>query len=335
MIDFDGARVLITGGTGSLGHALTAHILNQNPRRLIIFSRDEQKQDEMRRLFSGHENADALRFFVGDVRDVDRLKLAMHGLDSSMASQPLGVVIHAAALKIIPSCEYNPFEAVLTNIVGSQNVVRAAIDCGVSYVLGVSTDKAVSPVNLYGATKLCMERIFLAANALAAGRTKFSCVRYGNVAGSRGSVIPLFKRLAAAGQPLPVTDLEMTRFSITMPQAVDLVCRAIHGLRGRGGEIYIPRLPSFRMRDLITAVYPVPLSSGKRITELVGVRPGEKIHETLITADEMRNVRLADTRLMVVDPAYSSPHPTLPAYSSDTNDQWLTVDELREIVRKL
>jgi len=261
--------VLITGGTGSLGHALVKEILNRWPsvRRLVVFSRDELKQHEMREIFP-EENFPSLRFFLGDVRDRQRLLRAFNRVD---------VVIHAAALKQVPAAEYNPMEFIRTNVIGAENVVEAAIDADVKTIVALSTDKAAAPVNLYGATKLCSDKLFVAAKRYAGSDLKCVVVRYGNVMGSRGSVIPLFVERAPSGV-LPITHPDMTRFNITLKEGVDLVLWAIE--HARGGEIVVPKIPSFRVTDLAEAVGP-----GCK-QEVVGLRPGEKIHEEMITATD-------------------------------------------------
>ncbi|MGH3050189.1 MAG: UDP-N-acetylglucosamine 4,6-dehydratase (inverting) [Gaiellaceae bacterium] len=315
----DGKTILVTGGTGSFGHAFVETVLaSHDPRRLIVFSRDELKQHDMRRAFTDSR----LRFFLGDVRDADRLRRAFDGVD---------VVVHAAALKQVPACEYNPFEAVKTNIVGSQNIVDAAIDCGVERVLALSTDKAVNPVNLYGATKLCAEKIFVQGNAYASGKTtRFSCVRYGNVVGSRGSVIPIFLEQRKTGK-ITVTDPRMTRFWLTLEQGVDFVLGAIQAMHG--GEVFVPRIPSMSVTDLARAVAP-----GCEI-EVTGIRPGEKLHECLISSDEARHAVMLD-EMFVIKPEHqwwgetnwkdAEPLPPDFEFSSDTNDRWLTeLDVLR------
>jgi UDP-N-acetylglucosamine 4,6-dehydratase (inverting) len=315
----DGKTILVTGGTGSFGKAFVETVLDRyDPRRLIVFSRDELKQHEMQRSFSDPR----LRFFLGDVRDVDRLRRAFQDVD---------VVVHAAALKQVPACEYNPSEAVKTNIQGSQNIVDAAIDCGVERVLALSTDKAVNPVNLYGATKLCAEKIFVQGNAYAGGKdTRLACVRYGNVVGSRGSVIPIFEEQRKTGK-VTVTDERMTRFWLTLPQGVDIVLKGIEQMHG--GEVFIPRIPSMSVVDLAKAVAP-----GCEI-EFTGIRPGEKLHECLISSDEARHtVKLDD--MFVIKPEHQwwgetnwkngEPLPAGFEFSSDTNDRWLTeLDALR------
>ncbi len=321
----NGASILVTGATGSFGKAFIRNALdNLDPARLVIFSRDELKQYEVRELF--HDDA-RLRWFVGDVRDRDRLTRAMHGVD---------FVVHAAALKQVDTAEYNPFEYVRTNIIGSQHVVEASIDAGVKKVVALSTDKASSPINLYGATKLASDKLFISGNHYAAGyETRFSVVRYGNVMGSRGSVIPFFKRLAAAGESLPITDRRMTRFWITLPHAVDFVVDSFDQMVG--GELYVPRIPSIKVTDLAEAVAPgAP-------THEIGVRPGEKLHEEMIALDDARRTLRLKDRFVVqpviaewgyVPPAEGEPAPDGFAYQSDTNEQWLSVEEMRDMIAR-
>src|SRR5579859_4483563 len=276
--------VLLTGGTGSFGRKFTQLMLEKyHPRKLIIFSRDELKQHEMRT--SGFDHP-SLRYFIGDVRDGDRLRRAMNGVD---------VVVHAAALKQVPACEYNPIEAVLTNVMGARNVIEAALDAEVGRVLAISTDKACSPVNLYGATKLVSEKLFVQANAYSgAGPTRFSCLRYGNVVGSRGSVIPLFKEQVKTGR-VTVTDPRMTRFWLTLEQGVKFVTRSIEGMHG--GEVFIPKIPSMSILDLVAALAPH--------CDIVntGIRPGEKLHEALIGEDESSRAIDLDG-MYVIKPAH-------------------------------
>ncbi|MFQ5458408.1 MAG: UDP-N-acetylglucosamine 4,6-dehydratase (inverting) [Myxococcota bacterium] len=313
--------ILLTGGTGSFGRAFTRRLVGDHAfRALRIFSRDELKQSEMRKAIGDPR----LRFLLGDVRDRERLYRAMSGVD---------IVIHAAALKQIPAAEYNPFEAVKTNILGAQNIIDAAIDSGVEKVVALSTDKAVNPVNLYGATKLCAEKIIVQGNAYTGGRgTRLSCVRYGNVVGSRGSVIPLFREQRETGT-VTVTDPRMTRFWITLDEAVDFVLNSIDRLHG--GEVFVPVLPSMKVTDLARAMAPEC-----QIKE-IGIRPGEKLHEVMVTEDEARHTLRYD-RFFVLEPE----HPwwksekweggeALPdgyRYSSDNNTEWLTVDELRKMI---
>lgn len=318
-----GASILVTGGTGSFGKAFLREVLdNHDPRRIVVFSRDELKQFEVRAQFGDDPR---LRWFIGDVRDRRRLERAMHGVD---------YVVHAAALKQVDTAEYNPFEYIATNVTGSQNVVEAAIDAGVKKVVALSTDKASSPINLYGATKLCADRLFVSANNYAAAyETRFCVVRYGNVMGSRGSVVPKFKALAEAGESLPITDKRMTRFWITLPQAVKFVLDSFEMMEG--GELYVPRIPSMKVVDLAEAIAP-----GAAQHE-VGIRPGEKLHEEMIAPDDSRRtVRLGDR--YVVMPyvggwGYETPTDGEPvadgfAYQSDTNDQWLSVEDIRELL---
>jgi UDP-N-acetylglucosamine 4,6-dehydratase/5-epimerase len=326
MTALQGSSILVTGGTGSFGKAFIRHVLDElSPRRVVILSRDELKQWEVRRLL---DDDPRLRWFIGDVRDRRRLERAMAGID---------YVVHAAALKQVDTAEYNPFEYIQTNIIGSQNVVEAAIDAGVKRVVALSTDKASSPINLYGATKLCADRLFISANHYAAGHeTRFSVVRYGNVMGSRGSVIPLFTRLAAEGQSLPITDKRMTRFWITLPQAVRFVVESFDQMAG--GELYVPRIPSMRLLDLAEAVAPgAP-------THEIGIRPGEKLHEEMIAPDDSRRTLLLGDRYVVMPyiagwgyqpPVGGTEVPEGFAYRSDTNDLWLDVQELRDMIAAL
>lgn len=321
----EGSSILITGGTGSFGKAFIARMLADfGPERIVIYSRDELKQYEARQLF---EDDQRLRWFIGDIRDRHRLTRAMHGVD---------YVVHAAALKQVDTAEYNPFEYVQTNIIGSQNVVEAAIDSGVSKVVALSTDKASSPLNLYGATKLAADKLFQSANHYAAGyETRFSVVRYGNVMGSRGSVVPFFRRLAAEGKPLPITDTRMTRFWITLPQAVQFVIDSFDQMQG--GELYVPRIPSMKIVDLVEAVAP-----GSETYEM-GIRPGEKLHEEMISLDDARRtLRIGDRYVVlptIAEWGFTAPEgESLPdgfAYRSDTNDLWLGADGIRAILKDL
>jgi len=308
--------ILITGGTGSLGRTLVMGLLlrKERPERIVVFSRDEQKQHAMERELDDQRNV--LRFFVGDVRDRDRLELAMRGIEA---------VVHAAAMKIIPTCERDPFECVHTNIIGAENVARAALRAGVAKVIAISTDKAAAPLNLYGATKLAAEKLFVAANTIAAGATRYSVVRYGNVVGSRGSVIPLFKQLAAERKDLPITHPDMTRFWITLPQAVDFVLSSLDRMQGR--EIFVPKLPSMRVLDLARAISP------QARYEVIGIRPGEKLHETLITEDEARITFDLDDRYVITDRTDIAKRvPKHFVYRSNANDRWLSVPELQEMI---
>ncbi|MHB8669437.1 MAG: UDP-N-acetylglucosamine 4,6-dehydratase (inverting) [Acidimicrobiales bacterium] len=317
-MDLAGKTILLTGGTGSFGHAFTERVLRDHPDAVLrLYSRDELKQSEMREQYGEKQ----LRYFIGDVRDRNRLRRAAEGAD---------IVVHAAAMKQVPACEYNPSEAIQTNIVGAQGVVDASIDAGVGRVVALSTDKAVNPVNLYGATKLCAEKVIVQGNAYAAAsRTRLSCVRYGNVVGSRGSVVPIFRRQAAGGR-LSITDERMTRFWITLDQAVDLVLYALEHMVG--GEVFVPHIPSMRVVDLAEAIAPgVPW-------DVVGIRPGEKLHELLITADESRHaIRVDDVYVVVpehpwwADRSIWEGGETLEdgfVFASDRNDRWLTVEEL-------
>jgi UDP-N-acetylglucosamine 4,6-dehydratase/5-epimerase len=315
--------VMITGGTGSFGKKFTRIMLDEyQPLKVIIFSRDELKQHEMR--MAGFDHPD-LRYFIGDVRDVGRLRRAMHGVD---------IVVHAAALKQVPACEYNPMEAIKTNILGSSNVIEAALDAGVEKVMALSTDKAVNPINLYGTTKLAAEKLFVQSNAYAAGTsTRFSCVRYGNVVGSRGSVIPVFVQQRKNGK-LTVTDERMTRFWLTLEQGVHFVIRCISQMWG--GEVFVPKIPSTRIIDLARAIAP------QAELEVVGIRPGEKLHEVLISDDEARStVEVED--MYVVQPTgtlwfgreweeVGTPLPDGFRFASDTNPQWLDVEQIRDMV---
>jgi len=325
MESLQGASILITGGTGSFGQSFAELLLREgDPRRVIIFSRDELKQHDMRvRGFTDPR----LRYFIGDVRDVDRLRRAMQNVE---------VVVHAAALKQVPACEYNPIEAVLTNVMGGRNVIDAALDAGVKKVVMISTDKAVNPVNLYGATKLVSEKLFVQANAYrGSGPTRFSCVRYGNVVGSRGSVIPLFLAQKRTGK-VSVTDPRMTRFWITLGQGVRFVASCLATMHG--GEIFVPKIPSMNIMDLVKTVAPGCTA------ETIGIRPGEKLHEVLISEDEARHTtELQD--LYVVRPAHPwwfndayPEEPPLPDgfhFASNTNQHWLTIDDLRRMVSQL
>lgn len=320
---FEGRTILLTGGTGSFGQHFTRTALDHwNPGTIRIFSRDELKQSEMQRSYDD----DRLRFLIGDVRDHDRLRRAVAGAD---------IVIHAAAMKQVPACEYNPFEAVQTNILGTQNVAEACIEAGIPRAVALSTDKAVSPANLYGATKLCAEKLFVQANVYAGPNdVRLSCVRYGNVVGSRGSVVPLFRNQKHTGE-LTVTDQRMTRFWITLDQAVQLVADSVATMAG--GEVFIPKIPSTRVVDLAEAIAP-----GVSI-RYTGIRPGEKLHEMLITSDEARHTYDMDWCYVVVPEhpfwgTRATSHSTRVDkefyYSSDTNTEWLDVNQLRELLDK-
>jgi UDP-N-acetylglucosamine 4,6-dehydratase len=320
---FDESSVLITGGTGSLGKALIEELLeNTKVKRVAIYSRDELKQFHLRNHFN---NDSRLRWFLGDIRDLERLKRALHNVD---------FVIHAAALKQVDTGEYNPMEFIKTNILGSQNVIEASIDTGVKKVVALSTDKASSPINLYGATKLAADKLFIAANSYSQGYgTSFSVVRYGNVMGSRGSVIPFFREFAARNEPLPITDLRMTRFWISISDAVKFVLGSFPIMQG--GELYVPRIPSMKIVDLAHAVSP-----GAALVE-IGVRPGEKLHEEMISAeDSRRTVSVSQDRLVVLPVAAASDF-VIPAgtfleervaYASDTNSDWVNIESMQTFI---
>lgn len=322
----DGAAVLVTGGTGSFGQAFVKRILSRyRLSRLVIYSRDELKQYEMQQKFS----ADPLRYFIGDVRDAERLNRALHGID---------IVVHAAALKQVPAAEYNPIECIKTNVMGAENVINACIDQKVKKVIALSTDKAVNPVNLYGASKLCSDKLFVAGNHLAGtGGPRFSVVRYGNVIGSRGSVVPFFQEKAKAGK-LPITDPRMTRFLIRLDDGASFVERCIQLMRG--GEILIPKIPSMRITDLASAIAP----DCEQVT--VGIRPGEKLHELLLTRDDARHT-LEFKDFYVIQPGIhmwdydesavyggEQGRPVAPdfEYASDSNTQWLGAQQLRSAI---
>ena len=318
-----GKSILVTGGTGSFGKAFVKFALeNLDPRRIVIFSRDELKQYEARQKFNDDSR---LRWFIGDIRDQHRLMRAMHNID---------YVIHAAALKQVDTAEYNPFEYVQTNIIGTQNVIEAAIDMGVKKVVALSTDKASSPINLYGATKLAADKLCQSANHYAAGyETRFSVVRYGNVMGSRGSVVPFWKQLADDGKEIPITDSRMTRFWITLPQAVNFVIESFDLMQG--GEVFVPRIPSMKILDLAEAVAP-----GTKTYE-IGIRPGEKLHEEMIAADDSRRTISLSDRYVILptiadwgyEPLSGDPVVDGFAYRSDSNDTWLSVDEIRKLLQ--
>ena len=322
-MDWKNQVVLITGGTGSFGKKFTKILLEEKPpRKIIIFSRDELKQHEMRMHGFNHPS---LRYFIGDVRDRERLLRAMHGVD---------IVVHAAALKQVPVCEYNPMEAIKTNIMGTANVLEAALDAGVKKVMTISTDKAVSPANLYGATKLAAEKLTIQSNAYAAGSaTRYSCVRYGNVVGSRGSVVPLFLKQRASGT-VTITDERMTRFWLSLEQGVRFVINCIEQMEG--GEVFVPKIPSTKVTDLARAIAPAAKLN------IIGIRPGEKLHEYLISIDEARHTVELD-RMYVIQPAeaiwfgysWKEKGKELPEnyyYSSDNNSEWLDVNGIKEFV---
>jgi UDP-N-acetylglucosamine 4,6-dehydratase len=325
MSELDNSSVLITGGTGSLGKALINYLMeNTKVRRIAVYSRDELKQHNLRNEIGEDER---LRWFIGDIRDLERLKRALHGVD---------FVIHAAALKQVDTGEYNPMEFIKTNVLGSQNVIDASIEAGVKKVVALSTDKASSPINLYGATKLTADKLFVAANNYSQGYgTTFAVVRYGNVMGSRGSVIPFWKSLAESGQPLPITDLRMTRFWISIEQAVQFVMESLELMCG--GELYVPRIPSMRIVDLASAVAP------KAKLEEVGMRPGEKLHEEMISADDSRRTLLAGNRYIVTpvvaEWGYENPKGTPmaegEAYQSHTNNLWISQEDIRNFLEEI
>lgn len=323
-MDWHSQVVLVTGGTGSFGKKFSEIMLKKyNPQKLIIFSRDELKQHEMRDRYPDTGDS-PVRYFIGDIRDRQRLYRAFNGVD---------IVVHAAALKQVPACEYNPFEAVQTNIMGAENVINAAIDQGVKRVFALSTDKAVNPVNLYGATKLCGEKLFVQGTAYAGEKgPRFGVARYGNVVGSRGSVVPVFLKQRETGK-ITVTDKRMTRFWITLERGVEFVISSIESMHG--GEIFVPKIPSMNIMDLAKAVAP------NSEVEFVGIRAGEKLHEVLISEDEARQALELEDRY-IVQPAHPWWHVENWAgtkhvaegfqYSSDTNDQWLSREELRECI---
>lgn len=326
-LDLNDKSILVTGGTGSFGkHFLKTVVERYKPRRLIIFSRDELKQFEMQQRFHEREYP-AIRYFIGDVRDRERLYRAFDGVD---------IVVHAAALKQVPAAEYNPFEAVKTNVLGAANIIDAAIDKGVRKVIALSTDKAANPINLYGATKLCSDKLFVAANSYSGHhKTQFSVVRYGNVVGSRGSVIPFFIQKRSTGV-LPITDQRMTRFWITLEQGVQFVIDCLE--RMHGGEIFVPKIPSMNVVDLAKTIAP------ECRHEIVGIRSGEKLHETMISEDDARNTLEYDRYYAILPTAwdwdrdgYLKKNGGRPCaegfrYSSDTNQRWLTPDELQRVV---
>ncbi|WP_412759094.1 UDP-N-acetylglucosamine 4,6-dehydratase (inverting) [Neobacillus cucumis] len=314
--------ILVTGGTGSFGKKFVSRALETDVKKVIVFSRDELKQYEMAQEYTDPR----MRFFIGDVREKERLLRAFEGVD---------IVVHAAALKHVGVCEYNPFEAIKTNILGAENIIDAAIDRGVEKVIALSTDKAANPVNLYGATKLASDKLFVAANSYCGSKkTRFAVVRYGNVVGSRGSVVPFFKRVKETGV-IPITDERMTRFWITLDQGVQFVIDNLG--RMRGGEIFVPKIPSMKVTDLATALAP------DCKVEIIGIRPGEKLHETMITEDDARRTLDYGT-YYVIQPEFSwwdtkdiKDGALLPkgfSYVSNTNSEWLTVDELRRLANE-
>ena len=326
MLDLNHKSILITGGTGSFGKKFTEIVLNKFPeiKKLVIFSRDELKQFEMSQIFP-HSKYKCIRYFIGDVRDRDRLMRAMEGID---------IVIHAAALKQVPAAEYNPMECIKTNVLGAENVIEAALSNGIKKVVALSTDKAAAPINLYGATKLCSDKLFVAANNMKGSRDiKFSVVRYGNVIGSRGSVVPFFLEQRKKGT-LPITDENMTRFNITLDEGVEMVLYALEN--SWGGELFVPKIPSFKITDLAKAVAP------NCSTNIVGIRPGEKIHEEMITETDSLNTVEFEKYYVITPsstPAWNyeewlkhfngKPVPMGFKYNSGTNTEWLSVEELR------
>jgi len=321
-MDLSNKTILCTGATGSFGQAFTRYALdNLNPKKIIVYSRDELKQFEMQQKFKD----DRIRYFIGDIRDKDRLEIALRGVD---------IVVHACALKQVPAIEYNPYEAVKTNVIGSQNLIEAAINQGVEKVIALSTDKACNPANAYGATKLMAEKLFIQGNAYASGTaTKFSVVRYGNVINSRGSVVPFFNEKRKTGV-IPITHYDMTRFWITLEQACEFVVEALNDMQG--AEIFIPLIPSCKIVDLAQAIAP------ECKTEIVGIRPGEKLHETLITIEEAhRTIKQANR--CVIYPAFpvferkrlvNGLYFNDSEYRSDTNTKWFSVDELKAMAGK-
>jgi len=318
--------ILLTGGTGSLGKKLTELIIQKyQPTRLVILSRDELKQHEMEQIYS-KEKYPFIRYFLGDIRDRDRLQKAFRNID---------YVIHCAALKQVPAAEYNPFEFIKTNVLGAQNIIDAAIECGVKKVIALSTDKAANPINLYGATKLCSDKLFLAANNYAAVDCVFSVVRYGNVFGSRGSVVPLFREQIKKGE-LTLTDHRMTRFWITLEVAADFVLNCLNIMKG--GELFVPKIKSMKIVDLITAMAPTAK------IKTIGIRPGEKLHEMLISKDDSRYTREYPDRFEIIYPSLyhknSSPKNGKKLrddceYTSDKNDEWLSINEMRELLKNI
>ncbi len=325
---FDGKIILVTGGTGSFGQKFIRYILDKyKPKKVIVFSRDELKQFEMAQLFP---NESRIRFFLGDVRDYQRLLRAFDGVD---------IVVHAAALKQVPAAEYNPIECIKTNVHGAENIINAAIDSSVERVIALSTDKAVNPINLYGATKLCSDKLFVAANNYSITKsTRFSVVRYGNVIGSRGSVIPFFNEQKKTGI-LPITDERMTRFWITLQQGVEFVIQCLDYMQG--GEVFISKIPSMRITDLAKAIAP------ECELKIIGIRPGEKLHEIMVPADESRNV-IEFKKFFIIKPGaawgsidYEAPYggekgKTVAQdfyYASDNNTQWISVEDLKEVVK--
>lgn len=327
----NGKTILLTGGTGSFGKKFTETVLREYPnvKKIIIYSRDEFKQFMMSNMPEFKPYLEKLRFFIGDVRDKDRMMRAFEGVD---------IVVHAAALKQVPACEYNPFEAVKTNIHGAQNVIDCAVDCGVKKVVALSTDKACAPINLYGATKLCSDKLFIAGNAYCGSKdTRFAVVRYGNVAGSRGSVIPFFQKLVDEGaKELPITDMRMTRFWLKLEQAVEMVLEAIEHMQG--GELYVKKIPSMRMPQLAEAIAP------HLAVKEIGIRPGEKIHEQMITKEDAPNtIEFNDFYIILpqieldIEHKYPNAKRVAPdfEYHSGNNDRWLTVGEMQKLINEI
>lgn len=328
---FTNKTILITGGTGSFGKKFIKTVLAQYPdvKKIIVYSRDEFKQFIMSTMPEFTPHISKLRFFIGDVRDKERLRMAMEGVD---------YVVHAAALKQVPACEYNPFEAIKTNVMGAQNVIDICLEHNVDKVVALSTDKACSPVNLYGATKLCSDKLFIAANGYSSRQTRFAVVRYGNVAGSRGSVIPFFQRLVNEGKTsLPITDPEMTRFWLKLENAVWLVMKAFEIMRG--GELYVKKIPSMRIMELAKAIAP------KLDTHIIGIRPGEKVHEQMISAEDARHTLEFDN-YYIIQPDVNwwknrseniggKPVPENFSYNSGTNTQWLSIADMQELITDL
>lgn len=324
--------ILITGGTGSFGKMFTKTVLEKFPdvKKIIIYSRDEYKQFVMQNMPEFKPHDDKLRFFIGDVRDKERLYRALEGVD---------IVIHAAALKQVPACEYNPFEAIKTNVIGAQNIIDSAIDRKVKRVVALSTDKACAPVNLYGATKLCSDKLIIAGNHYCGSKeTRFAVVRYGNVAGSRGSVIPFFKKLVDEGaKELPITDMKMTRFWLKLEQAVEMVLEAIENMHG--GELYVKKIPSMKMPELAKAIAPeLPVKE-------IGVRPGEKIHEQMITKEDARNTLEFDDYYIIfpeididnIISQYKNGKSVADdfEYHSGNNDRWLSVEDMKKLISEI
>jgi UDP-N-acetylglucosamine 4,6-dehydratase (inverting) len=328
-LDLNGKSILITGGTGSFGKEFVKTILHKFPqvKRLVVYSRDELKQFEMSQIFSDTEY-ESIRYFIGDIRDGERFKRACEGID---------IIVHAAALKQVPAAEYNPMECIKTNVFGAENVINAALDCGVKQVVALSTDKAAAPINLYGATKLCSDKLFVAANNMKGKReVTFSVVRYGNVIGSRGSVVPFFINKRKQGV-LPITHQDMTRFNISLEEGVNLVLFALEN--AWGGEIFVPKIPSYKVTDMAQAIAPYCKQ------EIVGIRPGEKLHEEMITeTDSLNTVELENYYVIcpstpiwtIEEYAKSFGGERVPLgfkYNSGTNNQWLSVEDLREQIR--